>query len=187
MRNACRLCHLRRRSALAMFGAAGLIAAGCSFLQTSAEVTPVDQQFMLTVASVGTAEVDMAELALRQGGDPAVRAYGRRLAQDHRRVNEDLARLADKKRVKLINAMDPANRTLYEELAHLSGPMFDREYLLAQVNIYRMGNSLYDSEAQAGEDGDVKAFAGRNAAVGVAHLQLAQALLAKSRQAGAGS
>jgi putative membrane protein len=172
------------RAAAATVGCAALIAAGCSFLQSNAEVTPVDQQFMLTAASVGTAEVDMAELAERQGGDPAVKAYGHRLAQTHARINDELSLLAERKHVNLIHAMDPANRTLYEELTHLSGPLFDREYLLAQINMHRMGDGLYESEAQAGEDADVKAFAARNAPVGVEHLQLAQTLLAQERPSG---
>lgn len=174
-----------RRAVGVAVGGAALVAGGCSFLQTSAEVTPVDQQFMLTAASVGTAEVDMAELAERHAGDPAVKAYGRRLAQENTRINGELAQLAERKGVKLINAMDPANRTLYEELANLSGDLFDREYLLAQINIHRMGNGLYESEAQAGEDADVKVFAGRNAPSGIAHLQLAQALLAQHQKSAA--
>jgi putative membrane protein len=170
------------RSAIVVPVFAAAIAAGCSFLQTSAEVTPVDQQFMLTAASVGTAEVDMAELAARQGGDPAVKAYGERLAKEHTRINDELTELAERKHVKLIKAMDPANRTLYEELTHLNGAMFDREYLLAQINIHHMGNSLYESEAQSGEDDDVKAFAAKNAPAGAEHLKLAQTLLPKEWQ-----
>ncbi|WP_181885603.1 DUF4142 domain-containing protein [Trinickia dinghuensis] len=153
-------------------------------MQSSAEVTPVDQQFMLTAASEEIAEVDMAELAERHAGDPAVKAYGHRLAQEYTHINAELSQLADRKRVNLINAMDPANRTLYEELTNLNGKLFDREYLRAQINIHRMGNGLYESEAQAGEDADVKAFAAKNAPVGVEHLQLAQALLLKEQQAG---
>lgn len=172
------------RAAIVASGAASAMAVGCSFLQTSAEVTPVDQQFMLTVASEGTAEVDMAELAERHAGDPAVKAYGYRVAQAHGHVNQELADLAAQKHVNLIDTMDPADRTLYEELSQLRGPMFDREYLLAQINIHRMGNSLYESEAQAGEDADVKAFAARNVPVGAAHLQLAQALIAKEGRGG---
>jgi putative membrane protein len=165
------------RNAAAAVGFAALIVSGCSLLQSSAEVTPVDQQFMLTAASVGTAEVDMAELAQHQAGDPAVRAYGRRLAQEHAAINEALVQLAERKHVKLIQAMDPADRTLYEELTHLSGRLFDREYLRAQINIHRMGNALYESEAQAGEDADVKTFAAKDAPAGAAHLHLAQSLL----------
>jgi len=170
------------RNAAAAVGLAASIVTGCSLLQSSAEVTPVDQQFMLTAASVGTAEVDMAELAQHQAGDPAVRAYGRRLEQDHAAINRALDQLAERKHVKLIRAMDPADRTLYEELTHLSGRLFDREYLRAQINIHRMGNALYDSEAQAGEDADVKAFAARAALAGAEHLHLAQALLASEAQ-----
>lgn len=176
--------NTKYRHAAVAAGSVALIAAGCSLLQSSAEVTPVDQQFMLTAASVGTAEVDMAELAEHQAGDPAVKAYGRRLAQDHTRINDVLAQLAERKHVKLIKAMDPANRTLCEELTHLNGKLFDREYLLAQVNIHRMANGLYDSEAQAGEDADVKAFAADNAPAGVEHLRLAKSLLGVESHAG---
>lgn len=168
------------RVAFVASGFAAVVAAGCSFLQTSAEVTPVDQQFMLTAASVGTAEVDMAQLAERQAGDPAVKAYGHRLALEHARINDELSQLAERKHVKLIKAMDPANRTLYEELTHLSGAMFDREYLLAQINIHRMGNSLYESETQAGEDADVKAFAANGVPVGAEQLKVAQTVIAKA-------
>ena len=172
------------RHAVVAAGLAALIAAGCSLLQSSAEVTPVDQQFMLTAASVGTAEVDMAELAEHQAGDPAVKAYGRRLAQEHTRINDELTQLAERKHVELIKAMDPANRTLYEELTHLNGKLFDREYLLAQMNIHRMGNGLYESEAQAGEDADVKAFAANNSRAGVEQLRLAQSLLGAQAREG---
>ena len=163
-------------AALLASGTAVLAAVGCSYLQSSAEVTPVDQQFMLTAASVGIAEVDMAELAERHAGNPAVKAYGQRLARAHTRNESELTTLADQKHVNLIKTMDPADRTLYEELARLSGPVFDREYLLAQINIHRMDNSLYESEAQAGEDADVKAFAARNASTGAELLKLAQSL-----------
>jgi putative membrane protein len=172
--------ELRRCAAICASGAAVLLTVGCSYLQSSAEVTPVDQQFMLTAASAGIAEVDLAELAQRHAGDPAIKAYGQRLASTHAQIDGELTALADRKHVHLIETMDPADRTLYEELARLSGPIFDREYLLAQINLHRMSNSLFESEAQAGEDPDVKAFAARNASSGAELLHLAQALHAQS-------
>ena len=78
--------------------------------------------------------------------------------------------------------MDPANRTLYEELAQLSGPAFDREYMTAQINIHRMGNALYASEAQNGQDASVKGFAAEITPVGVEHLTMARASLRASLQ-----
>ena len=47
--------------------------------------------------------------------------------------------VAEANKVVLPMAMDPANRTLYEELSGLSGPEFDREYMLGQINIQTMG------------------------------------------------
>ncbi|MFL6637681.1 MAG: DUF4142 domain-containing protein [Paraburkholderia graminis] len=157
-----------------------LAAAGCRLMQSGAEVTPTDQQFMLTAASVGTAEIDLGQLAATRGSSPEVRSFGEHMVAEHTRINAELTQLADTKHVRLLKAMDPANHTLYSELSHLSGAQFDREYVISQLHIHRMGNSLYASEAAQGEDRDVKAFAARGVPVGKEHLQhaaeLAQAL-----------
>ncbi|AXF10475.1 hypothetical protein CUJ91_21130 [Paraburkholderia graminis] len=157
-----------------------LAAAGCRLMQSGAEVTPTDQQFMLTAASVGTAEIDLGQLAATRGSSPEVRSFGEHMVAEHTRINAELTQLADTKHVRLLKAMDPANHTLYSELSHMSGAQFDREYVISQLHIHRMGNSLYASEAAQGEDPDVKAFAARGVPVGKEHLQhaaeLAQAL-----------
>ncbi|WP_394365020.1 MULTISPECIES: hypothetical protein [Paraburkholderia] len=49
--------------------------------------------------------------------------------------------------------------------------------MVAQVHIHTMGNGLYKSEAQSGEDPDVKAFAERGVRVGTNHLQHATQML----------
>jgi putative membrane protein len=106
-----------------------------------------------------------------------VRALGQKMVAEHTRINGELTQIADAKQVRLSKAMDPANRTLYDEMEHMSGAAFDRQYAIAQLNIHRMGNALYMSEAQNGQDADVKAFAARGVAVGNDHLQHATRLL----------
>ncbi|MBT2792948.1 DUF4142 domain-containing protein [Paraburkholderia strydomiana] len=161
----------RSRLFAALCFSAALATTGCRLLQSGAEVSPTDQQFMLTAASVGTAEVDLGQLAATRGSSPEVRAFGEHMVIEHTRINAELTRLAEAKHVRLLKAMDPANHTLYSELSHLSGPRFDREYAISQLHIHRMGNSLYASEAAQGEDADVKAFAARGVLVGQDHLQ----------------
>jgi putative membrane protein len=153
--------------------------AACSTLQSRADVSPVDQQFMLNAAAVGVAEVRMAELALEKSRDPGVRDFAQHMLNDHRRVNDELMQVARAKGVVLPMMMDPANRTLYEELAALPEARFDQQYMVAQLNIHNMGNGLYASEARNGEDPAVKAFAARNAPVGVQHVAMARSLAAQ--------
>jgi putative membrane protein len=148
----------------------------CSALQSEAQVSPVDQQFMLIAASVGTAEIDLAQLALRQSSSPEVRQFAQHMIDDHTRINGELTQLAKSKKVVLLKAMDPANRTLYSELSKLSGTAFDRQYSLAQLNIHLMGNALYQSEAQYGQDPDTRQFAAKNFPTGVDHFKMAQPL-----------
>jgi putative membrane protein len=167
---------LRRWISLAVCAGA-LAMSGCRLMQMDAQVAPSDQQFMLTAASVGTAEVDLGKLAAERGGSADVRAFGQHMVEQHTRINAELTALADEKKVRLLKAMDPANRTLYDELSHMSGAAFDRQYVIAQVHIHTMGNALYQSEAQNGEDPGVKAFAARGVPIGVNHLQHATDLL----------
>ena len=149
---------------------------GCSALQTRAQVSPVDQHFMLNAASVGVAEVRMAELAVTRASDPAVLEFAQHMIADHSRVNAQLLQVARANGVVLPMMMDPANRTLYEELGMLSGAEFDRQYMIAQVNIHSMGNALYVTEAQNGLAADVKRFAADNAPVGEEHLMVARTI-----------
>jgi len=161
---------------VALCCATAFLTAGCRLMQSGAEVAPTDQQFMLTAASVGTAEIDLGQLAATRGSSPEVRSFGEHMVAKHTRINAELTQLADAKHVRLVKAMDPANHTLYSELSHLSGVQFDREYVISQLHIHRMGNSLYASEATQGEDPDVKAFAARGVPVGKEHLQRADEL-----------
>jgi len=146
-------------------------------IQSRAEVGPVDQQFMLTAISVGIAEIELGQLAMQQSSDPAIRRYGQKMLEEHTRVNSELDSIAHAKKVVLLKAMDPASRTLHAELSKLSGPAFDRQYMISQVNMHSMGNGLYASEAQHGVDPEVRSFAARNTPVGVDHLRMAQSML----------
>lgn len=167
---------MRKSHLVATLAATAVLSSSCAMIQSNAQVSPVDQQFMLTAASVGTAEIDLGRLAMRQSSNPAVRQYGQQMVEDHTRVNDELSKVADAKRVVLLKAMDPANRTLHAELSKLSGPAFDRQYMISQVNIHRMGNALYQSQAQNGQDADVRNFAARNAPIGVEHLRMAEGM-----------
>ncbi len=65
-------------------------------MQSGAEVTPTDQQFMLTAASVGTAEIDLGPLAATRGSSPEVRLFGEHMVAEHTRINAELTQLADR-------------------------------------------------------------------------------------------
>ena len=150
---------------------------GCAGMQQQAQVSPVDQHFLLNAAAVGTAEVALGELAMQKAQDPAIREFGQHMVTDHNRVNGELMMLAAAKGVVLPKAMDPANKVLHSELSALSGAAFDRQYIISQVNIHNMGNGLYLSEAQSGLDLEVKNFAAKNTPVGIEHLKMAQSLV----------
>jgi putative membrane protein len=170
-------CATVRRLASLLLCAGAVAMSGCRPMQANAQVPPSDQQFMLTAASVGTAEIEPGKLASERGASADVRSFGRKMVDEHTRIDATLTDLADRKKVRLLKAMDPASRTLYDELSHMSGPAFDRKYAVAQLHVHSMGNGLYRSEAQNGEVPDVKAFAADRVPIGMNHLQHAAQLL----------
>src|SRR4051812_31348239 len=54
-----------KHSLAAGAASAAIALPGCAMIQSRAEVSPVDQQFMLTAASVGVAEIALGQLAMQ--------------------------------------------------------------------------------------------------------------------------
>src|SRR5215212_2171899 len=91
---------------------AGLLLAGCAQTQRAADTTVAaakaqvnptlstsDATFMTTAARGGLAEVQMGELAQRNGRSPAVKRFGQQMANQHGRSNQDMLALAQQKQI----------------------------------------------------------------------------------------
>lgn len=52
---------------------------GCRLMQSKAEVTPGDQQFMLTAAGLGAAEIGLGKPASDSGASADIRSFGQRM------------------------------------------------------------------------------------------------------------
>jgi putative membrane protein len=149
---------------------------GCAAIQSKAQPSPVDQQFMFTPASVGIAEIETARLAMQRLQDAVVQRHGWHKVENHTRVNTGLQRIADGKQVVLPKAMDPANHSLHPELSRLSDPAFDHEYMRTRPNICNMGIGPNDSEPGHGKDALLRGVAARNKPVGMKPLKRVQEL-----------
>jgi putative membrane protein len=150
------------RLGMVLLGVAGL--AGCAALPPPMPAAPptaaappaadLDQVFLDRAATGTAGEVALGELARARGVAPAVREFGGRIAVEHRRVHARLLALARRLR-RLPNEAPPD----VGRLAALSGPAFDRQFIADQVTDQREALGLFDSEAAAGRDPRLRAFA----------------------------
>jgi putative membrane protein len=166
-----------------------LCLAGCAETQKAADTTSAaiaaqmnptlstsDASFMTTAARGGMAEVQLGELALRNGRATAVKRFGERMVRDHGRANQELMTLAQQKQFTLPSGIGAEHQQVYDNLAKLRGSAFDRAYAEAMVEDHEEDVRAFQTQAQDGTDADVKAFAGRHVPVLQEHLRMARQL-----------
>ncbi|MBI0537902.1 DUF4142 domain-containing protein [Roseomonas sp. KE2513] len=144
--------------------------------QTNPTLSTTDAAFMTTSARGGMAEVQLGQLAQRNGRSPAVKRFAARMVEDHGRANQEMMEMARQKQVTPPSSIGADQQQVYDRLAALRGVAFDRAYVQAMVEDHQEDVRAYQAEAQNGTDTDVKAFAARELPMLQEHLRMAQAL-----------
>ena len=166
-----------------------LLLAGCAQTQRAADTTMAaaraqvnptlstsDASFMTTAARGGLAEVQLGQLAQRNGSSAAVKRFGQRMVEDHGRSNQEMMVLAQRKEITPPSSVGAEHQRTYDDLAKLRGRAFDRAYAQAMVKDHQEDLQAYQEEAANGTDPDVKAFAARHVPLLQEHLRMAQSL-----------
>ncbi|OYD93084.1 hypothetical protein CDG76_20515 [Nostoc sp. 'Peltigera membranacea cyanobiont' 210A] len=140
-------------------------------------LSSLDRQFMTEAAQGGLAEVELGKLASQRGASDAVKQYGQRMVQDHTLVNDQLKQLATQKGVTLPTSLNSKNKQVQQSLSKLSGAKFDRQYLNHMLQDHEKDVSLFQTEAEQGQDPDVKAFAAQTLPILQEHHQQVRSLV----------
>ncbi|MEH2293964.1 DUF4142 domain-containing protein [Nostoc sp.] len=136
-----------------------------------------DKQFITEAAVGGLAEVQLGQLASQRGATSAVKAYGQRMVQDHTQVNNQLKQLATQKGVTLPTSIGSKNQQVKQRLSKLSGTNFDRQYLNQMLQDHEKDVAAFQSQAQQGQDPDVKAFAAQALPILQEHLEKVRSIV----------
>jgi putative membrane protein len=131
---------------------------------------------MTSAARGGMAEVQLGQLAQRNGQSAAVKRFGQRMADDHGRSNQEMMAVAQRKQITPPSSIGAEHQQTYDDLAKLRGGAFDRAYAQAMVKDHQEDLRAYQEEAANGADPDVKAFAARHVSILQEHLRMAERL-----------
>jgi putative membrane protein len=127
----------------------------------SSMLGPVDYQFVAEANLGAPFQVDSGRLAENRAENRAVRDYAHLMVVSHVPVVEALNAILKRKRI-----MPPADTLLHGaydtvipmlEAEH--GVVFDRDYVIGQVDYQKGNTALFQNEIQNGTDPDLKAFA----------------------------
>jgi putative membrane protein len=135
-----------------------------------------DASFMKDAAEAGMAEVEAAQIALKQSQNDQVKAFANQMVTDHTKANDELKALADSKGVKLPTSPSMMDKA---KLKMLDGKDkdFDKDYSEGfGVKAHEKTVKLFQKEAKDGKDADTKAWAEKTLPTLQHHLDMARDL-----------
>lgn len=141
-----------------------------------ASVTESDSKFMVEAADGGMAEVQMGEIASREGVDKRVKEFGDMMQKDHMKANDELKKLAKDKNVTLPASISENNMDNKHKLMQKTGKDFDKTYINMMVDDHEKDIKEFKNAAEKCNDADVKAWAEKTLPVLQKHLDSAKAI-----------
>ena len=132
-----------------------------------------DKDFAVLAAQGGMAEVALGNLAQQQGLSSKVKDFGKKLADEHSKANDELTQIASREGITLPSGMDTKQQQTVERFSKLSGAQFDREFLKDAVNDYTEDIEEFKKEVSQGTDPALRDFASKHVSVLHDHLEMA--------------
>ncbi len=114
--------------------------------------TMKDKIFLRKAAQGGMAEVKLGQLAAQKGSGDDVRAFGQKMVDDHTKLNNEMAPIADSMGVRLPKDLNKEDQSEYDKLNALSGSSFDMEYLSFMVKDHHKDLREFRQEAASTTD-----------------------------------
>ena len=150
----------------------------------SSTLSPVDYQFVAEANLGAPFQVDSGRLGEKRAENPAVRDYAQLMVVSHIPVVDALNTILKRKRI-----MPPpdtllhgAYDTIITMLKAEHGVVFDRDYVISQVDYQKGNTALFQNEIQNGTDPDLKAFARQTLPKIENHLQRALKLAENAKR-----
>jgi putative membrane protein len=120
-----------------------------------------DETFFNEAARGGMAEVSLGRLAATKGASESVKAFGRRMVEEHGTANAELKAAAAKSGVQLPTDVAEDALATQQRLESKSGKAFDLEYVESQRKAHAKTIALLEKELANGTDPAAKAWAGK--------------------------
>ena len=154
------------------------IAAALALLSTAALAQDKASQKFITEAIEGNfAEVNMGQLAERNGQNSEIKAYGPMLVKDHGDANQRAQEVARSLGVNAPSGPNAKQKKDYDKMAKLNGAAFDREFAKHMVKDHKKDVAAYAKAAT--KQGAVGEYAKTTLTALQAHLAAAQQLQKK--------
>lgn len=135
-----------------------------------------DMQFVMRLSQEAVGEVEVGTMAVQKASRDEVKAYGRLMADDYRKISATLAKLVVSRDVTLPQEVPADQLARRTRLQRQTGARFDRRYMRAMVITQKDRIKSFQSEIKKGHDPAIQKFASETLPVLADHLEKARSL-----------
>lgn len=147
--------------------------------QGQGSLSAQDRKFVMDAAQGGMVEVELGRLASERATNAEVKAFARRMVDDHTTANERLKQVAQEKNVTLPTELAAEHKQHRDKLSQATGAEFDRLYMSHMVKDHEKTVAEFEKETKNGQDPAVRAFAQQTLPTLREHLQMTHQLATK--------
>jgi putative membrane protein len=146
-------------------------------VSSTAEAVMKDEAFVRVAARGGLAEIELGKLAMDQGSNEGVKAFGTRMVAEHTKAGDELKKAAKEENIGLPTDLSAKDQTTYDRLSKLSGADFDQAYAQDMVKDHQQDLRDFQREANHGNDDVIRSFASATVPMIQQHLDQAKEML----------
>lgn len=142
----------------------------------AAPISDQDRMFVHNAAIAGIGEVQAGQLAATRSNDPQVQQFGKRMVEDHTKANDALKQIAMQQGIEVPTELDADSQMEADQLQKMTGNDFDKLYIQDQVNDHNKVIDMFQTEAEQGQDPQLRDFAKNTLPTLQHHLQMAKSI-----------
>ncbi|MEN2401195.1 DUF4142 domain-containing protein [Flavobacterium sp. MC2016-06] len=135
-----------------------------------------DSEFLVDIAEVNLAEIEIGKLAQIKSTNPDVKSFGKMLVDEHTKSASEVSALASKKNFVLPTSITEEGKEEYKKLNEKSGLDFDKKFADMMIDGHEKAIEKLTKASEDAKDEDVKLWASNNISNLTAHLQHAKML-----------
>lgn len=133
-----------------------------------------DSTFVDSALAGDRVEEKLGRLALEKASDPQVRQFAQRMIDDHTKLSDSMAPVAQQLGVHPSTELPKKDRKTVDKLSALSGSAFDHAYMKEMVKDHKRDLRNFQQAAASSQNPAVKAAAEKGAKVISSHLEQAE-------------
>ena len=138
-----------------------------------------DQEFVIQAIACNTAEIKLAERAIKQTSNKDVERFARRMRDDHTKCRKELLDRAREMKLGVLEGLDKEHQEKADRLAKLEGSEYDRAYMRCMVDNHEKTLRVWESWTEKAKDRDLSAHVKAMIPTLKEHLEQAREISAK--------